>query len=90
MVGKSLDTGSRVKNNLSKHIPQDKLFISESLSFLREIRFHEQEFFAEIPISNIKYYDLSTHNNRFFGRLMISWTMYLPLILQNLKLQKAI
>ena len=52
---KSSNTGSRVKDGLSRCIPQIGLLGNESLSSLREIWFSDQEFAAGISESNIKY-----------------------------------
>ena len=51
----SLDTGSRIRDSLLGYTSQTGLLRSESLSFMRKIRFSDQEFAAGIPISNIKY-----------------------------------
>ena len=43
------------------------LIISKLLLFLREVRFSEEEFFASIPISYIKYdYPESQNHNLFY------------------------
>ena len=44
LVKKSSDTRSRARDNLSGLTPHKRLFTSESLSFLKKIRFSEQEF----------------------------------------------
>ena len=38
LIGKSSDIGSGAKNSLSRHIPQNELFASESSLFLKKIR----------------------------------------------------
>lgn len=55
LVGKSLDTESHIKDILSGRTLQDGLLGSKLSSFLREIRFSDQEFAASISVSNIKY-----------------------------------
>ncbi len=66
LVGESSDTGSSVKDGLSRRIPQDGLLTSELSSSLREVRFSEQEFPADIPISDIKYHHPGSQNNNPF------------------------
>ena len=56
LVSKSSDTESYIRDGLSGHTPQDGLFINESFSFLKEVRFSKQKFPASKLISNIKYY----------------------------------
>lgn len=53
LIGKSLNTGSRVRNSLSGRTPQEELLASELLSSLREVRFNEQEFSTCKPVSDI-------------------------------------
>ena len=60
LVGKSLGTGSYARDGLSRCTPQDGLFASESLLFLRKIRFSEQVFPSGKPVLNIKYYHLGS------------------------------
>ncbi len=55
LVEESSDTESRVRDVLLGHISQAELLGSELSSFLRKIRFSDQEFAAGIPVSNIKY-----------------------------------
>ncbi len=55
LVGESLNTGSRTKDDLSRRTPQAGLFGSKSSSSLRENRFSDQEFATGISISNLKY-----------------------------------
>ena len=64
--GKSSNIGSRTKNGLSEHTPQDVLFGSELSLFLREFRFGNQEFAAGTFVSNIKYNHSRFHNNNSF------------------------
>lgn len=52
-----------MRDILPKNISQDGLFASELLSFIREVRFSEQEFSADKPISDIKYHLLGYQNN---------------------------
>ena len=52
---------------LPERILQDRLFESESLSSLKEVRLNEQEFSAGIFISDIKYdYSRSQNKNLFY------------------------
>ena len=53
--GKSLGIGSHIKDGLSEYILQTKLFKNELSSSLRKVRFRNQKFATNIPISNIKY-----------------------------------
>ena len=64
--GKSSNIRSRIKEGLSRLIPQTGLFGSESLLSLREIWFSNQKFAAGIPISNIKYNNPGFQNNKPF------------------------
>lgn len=41
LIDKSLDTKSYIEDSLSGRMPQDGLFISELLSFLKKVRFNE-------------------------------------------------
>ena len=63
LVGKSFDTGSRTGDGLLGRTSQNKLLTSESSSFLREVRFSEQEFLVGKPVSDIKYYHSGFQNN---------------------------
>ena len=51
---------------LSRCISQDKLLKSELSSFLREVRFSEQEFPVSTLVSDIKYDYLGSQNNNPF------------------------
>ncbi len=51
---------------LPRHTPQTRLLGSESSSFLREIRFSDQEFAADTLISNFKYNHPEFQNNNPF------------------------
>ena len=53
--GKSLDIENYAKDGLAERTSQHGLFRSELSSFVREVRFSDQEFAAGIFISNIKY-----------------------------------
>ena len=66
LEGKRLNTESFARDGLSGCIPQTGLFRSESLSFLREVRFSDQEFATGTPISNIKYNYLGFQNDNLF------------------------
>lgn len=66
LVDKSSDTESHIRNGLSKWTTQDRLFASESLLSLIEIRFSKLEFSTNIPISDIKYQHPSSQNNNSF------------------------
>ena len=66
MEGKSLVTKSCAKDGLSRRTPQAGLFESKLSSFLREIRFSDQEFAAGTPVSNIKYNHPGFQNNNPF------------------------
>ena len=46
--------------------PQDGHFGSELLTFLREVRFSEQEFLASTLVFNIKYNYLGSQNHNLF------------------------
>ena len=63
---KSLDTRSRARDGLSEHTPQARLFGSELSSFLREVRFSDQEFAAGTLVFNIKYNHFGFQNNNSF------------------------
>lgn len=66
LVGKSLDNES-IRDRLPRCISQDGLFASQSISFLKEVRFSEQKFPAGSFVSNIKYnYRRSQNNNLFY------------------------
>lgn len=52
---------------LSKHIFQNGLLASKLLSFLREVKFGKQEFFASKPIFNIKYHHPGSQNNNYLS-----------------------
>lgn len=56
LIGKRLDIENYAFNSLSEYISQDKLFASELLLFLRDVRFSKQEFFIDISVSDIKYH----------------------------------
>ncbi len=66
LVGKRSDTRSHTRDCLSGRTPQNGLLVSESSSFLREVRFSEQEFPTGIPVSNIKYHHPGFQNNNLF------------------------
>ena len=66
LVNKSSDIGTCVRNGLFRCTPQDRLLISKSSSSLREARFNEQEFPADKPILDIKYYHPSSQNDNLF------------------------
>ena len=51
-----MDNGSHIRDMLSGHTSQDKLFGSMWSLSLKEIRFSEQEFFGDRLVSNIKYH----------------------------------
>ena len=63
LVGKSSDTGSCARAGRTL---QDGLLGNESSSFLREVRFSEQEFSADIPVFNIKYDHPGSQNDNLF------------------------
>ena len=52
LVGKSLDTRNRIR---VRRTPQNGLLRNELSSSIREVKFSEQEFLADTPVSNIKY-----------------------------------
>ena len=58
LINKSLDIRNCIGDMMSERIFQDGLLRSELSSFLRKVRFSEQEFPAGIPIFNIKYHYL--------------------------------
>ena len=65
--GKSLDIESHAKDGLAGRTPQAGLFGSESSSSLREVRFSDEEFAADILIFNIKYnHPRFQNDNTFF------------------------
>lgn len=59
-VDKSLNTRSRIKDGLSRLIFQNELFVSELSFLLREVKFSKENSSTNKPISNIKYYHLSS------------------------------
>ena len=63
---KSSDTRSRIRDGLLGCTPETGLHGSELSSFLREVRFSNQEFAAGTPVSNIQYNDLGFQNNNLF------------------------
>ena len=66
LVGKSLDTRSRARDDLSGHISQTGLFTSKLSSSLREVRFSKQIFPTGKLVSDIKYHYLGFQNNNPF------------------------
>ena len=66
LVGKSSDTKSRAKDDLSGRTPQDGLLASQLSSSLKEVKFSEQEFPAGKPVSNIKYHYPDFQNDNSF------------------------
>ena len=66
MVGKSSNTGSRAKDSLLGHTLQDGLFASELSSSLIEIRFTQQKFSTDKPVSDIKYHHPGSQNDNPF------------------------
>ena len=66
LVGKSLDNESHARDGLSGHTCQARLFASESLSSLREVRFSKQEFSAGKPVSDIKHHHFGFQNNNLY------------------------
>lgn len=66
LIGKILDTRNYAKDILPEYICQNGLLKSESSSFLRKIKFREQEFSLGIPVSNIKYPHLRLQNKNPF------------------------
>ena len=66
MVGKSSDTRSCARDNLSGCTLQDGLFASESSSSLKKVRFSEQEFPTGKSVSDIKYHHQGSQNNNLF------------------------
>ncbi len=65
LVGQSSDNES-LRDMLPRHTPQAGLLRSESSSFLREVKFCDQEFAAGTPVSNIKYDHPGFQNNNLF------------------------
>ena len=59
LVGKSLDNES-INDILLECTPQDGFLKSGLLSFLREVKLSEQEFFASKPVFDIKYNHLGS------------------------------
>ncbi len=66
LVGKSSDIEICTKNSLSKRISQDRLLASKLSSFLREVRFNEQESLTDKLVLDIKYYHLGSQKNNSF------------------------
>ena len=66
LESKSLDTRSRVRDDLSGRTPQARLLGNELLSSLREVRFSDQKFTVGILVSNIKYNHPGFQNNNPF------------------------
>lgn len=54
--GNSLDSGSYARNDLFGYSIQDGLLANESLSYLKKVRFIEQEFSASKLVSEVKYH----------------------------------
>lgn len=54
LVSKSSDNES-IRDGLPRRTPQDRLLGNDLSSSLRKVMFNEQEFLANIPLSNIKY-----------------------------------
>ena len=63
LINKSSDDENYVR---AGHTPEDGLLKSELSSFIREVRFSEQKFPTNIPVSNIKYDHLKSQNNNLF------------------------
>ncbi len=61
-----METKSCTKDDLSGRTPQTGLLGSELSSSLKKIRFSDEEFAADTPVSNIKYYHLGFQNNNSF------------------------
>ena len=66
LQGKNLDTKSRTKKDLSERISQVKLLKNELSSFLKEVKFSNQEFAVGISVSNLKYNHSRFQNNNSF------------------------
>lgn len=65
LVDQSSDNKS-IKNILLGYTSHDRLLISKSSSFLREVKFSKQEFPIHKSISNMKYHHLRSQNNNLF------------------------
>ncbi len=65
-VGKSSDTGSRVRDDFSGRTLQAGLLGCESSSSLREVRFSNQKFAIMTSVSNINYNHPGFQNNNPF------------------------
>ena len=63
---KNLDIESHARDDLAECTPQAGLFRSKSSLFLKKIWFCDQEFAADILVSNIKYNHLRFQNNNPF------------------------
>ena len=65
-IGKNSDNKS-VKKMPPKCMPQNGLFATQLSLFLKEVWFNKHEFFAVIPVSDIKYnYPRLQNNNTFY------------------------
>lgn len=62
MISKSWNN-ENIKNILPWYISQNGFFVNKLLLSLREVIFSEQEFFANIFVSDIKYNSLESQNN---------------------------
>lgn len=61
-----MDNKSCARDKLSRYTPQNGLFESELLSFLKEVKFGQQKFPTNTSISNIKYHHLGLQNKNTF------------------------
>lgn len=66
LIGKSSDTRSHARDDLSRCTPQNRFLANELLSSLRKIKFNEQEFSIGKFVSDIKYHYLDSQNNNSF------------------------
>lgn len=65
LIDKRSDAESYARDSLLGHMPQDRLFASDLLSF-RKVWFSEKEFYISKPVLDIKYYYLDSENNNLF------------------------
>ena len=72
MASKSLDTESRARDMLSRHIPQAGLLESEFSLSLKEVRFKNQKFVASTLVSNIKYNHPGFSNDNPFNLIRLT------------------
>lgn len=66
LINKNLNTRNHAKSGLLGYTSQARLFTSELLASLKEVKFNKKEFFAGKLVSDIKYYYPNSQNNNSF------------------------